>query len=365
MATGKPDLPFQVSGNIPPEFREALANKKESPHYEEGVAKQKPQKQEFDEDEFFKTPASKAARKKMPTPDSRVNLRTQGSDALEGLIDRLAERHHWEEFQFASLGKFYDDVPETIHIRPMTGEEEQILATPRFVKKGTAIDKIFQRCIREPIDTRELLSVDRNHLLIYLRGISYTPEYDVEIKCPACSTKFSTTIDLNLLEIDSCPDDYGPEALSGTLPASGFTYSYRLSTGEDEQAISNYRDRRIQMWGDSSEDDTLLYRTVILLEEIEGVKNKKELMVLLKRLPIVDVAHLRNEVSEEGAGKNPSVELWTTLMEELFFFQYHMNMSKQDSMALPVHERKWLIQRFIDQKKRENEAMEKARKAKK
>ncbi len=52
-------------------------------------------------------------------------------------------------------------------------------------------------------------------------------------------------------------------------------------------------------------------------------------------------------------------------MEELFFFQYHMHMSKQDSMTLPVHERKWLIQRFIDQKKRENEAMEKARKAKK
>lgn len=52
-------------------------------------------------------------------------------------------------------------------------------------------------------------------------------------------------------------------------------------------------------------------------------------------------------------------------MEELFFFQYHMNMSKQDSMSLPVHERKWMIQRFIEQKQRENEEIEKARKAKK
>jgi len=31
-------------------------------------------------------------------------------------------------------------------------------------------------------------------------------------------------------------------------------------------------------------------------------------------------------------------------------------------MTLPVHERKWLIQRFIDQKKKENEAIDKARK---
>jgi hypothetical protein len=31
-------------------------------------------------------------------------------------------------------------------------------------------------------------------------------------------------------------------------------------------------------------------------------------------------------------------------------------------MILPVHERKWLIQRFIEQKKRESEAIDKARK---
>jgi hypothetical protein len=52
-------------------------------------------------------------------------------------------------------------------------------------------------------------------------------------------------------------------------------------------------------------------------------------------------------------------------MEELFFFQYHMHMSKHDCMDLPVHERKWLIQRFIEQKKKENEAIEKAKKQRK
>ena len=50
-------------------------------------------------------------------------------------------------------------------------------------------------------------------------------------------------------------------------------------------------------------------------------------------------------------------------MEELFFFQYHLHMSKRDCWTLPVHERKWLIQRFIDQKKKENDAIEKAKKS--
>jgi hypothetical protein len=51
-------------------------------------------------------------------------------------------------------------------------------------------------------------------------------------------------------------------------------------------------------------------------------------------------------------------------MEELFFFQYHMHMSKQDCMTIPIHERKWLIQRFIEQKKKEGEAIERMKKKK-
>lgn len=48
-------------------------------------------------------------------------------------------------------------------------------------------------------------------------------------------------------------------------------------------------------------------------------------------------------------------------MEEIFFFQYHMHMSRIECMSIPVHERKWMIQRFIDQKRKENEAIDKAK----
>jgi hypothetical protein len=184
----------------------------------------------------------------------------------------------------------------------MTGEEEQILATPRWVRKGKAIDMIFRRCIKETINTEELLSADRTHLLIYLRGISYTPEYDVEIKCPNCSIKFAHVIDLNEMEVNACPDDFSMDSLSGVLPVSKFRYSYRLATGQDEQEISAYREKRIQQWGDQGEDDTLLYRTALLLEEIEGVSMKKELALLLKKLPIQDVAYLRNEINTPPFG---------------------------------------------------------------
>jgi len=244
-----------------------------------------------------------------PIPSRNANFRVQGSDALEELLNKLTTDHVWEEIELPSKGNFYDSVPGVLNLRPMTGEEEQILATPRFVRKGQAIDMIFQRCIRENIETEELLSIDRTFILIYLRGISYTPEYDVEIKCSACETKFNTVIDLNSLEVESCPPEFDIKTLKGVLPTSGFDYKYRLATGGDEQAVSNYRDKRIRMFGDQSEDDTLLYRTAVLLEHVERVNETKELVMLLKRLPISDVAHLRNQINEPPFGVNTDVPL--------------------------------------------------------
>ena len=48
-------------------------------------------------------------------------------------------------------------------------------------------------------------------------------------------------------------------------------------------------------------------------------------------------------------------------MEEMFFFMYHLRQSREEFLSLPINERKWMIDRFIKQKEKENEAMETAR----
>ena len=140
--------------------------------------------------------------KTAPGMDGVINNNIQ----LLNIMKRIDEgTHHYEEITLPSLGRFYngDDGPVDgiLHIRQMTGEEEEILAQPRFVKKGKVIDMIFEKCVQEPIRADRLLGVDRTFILIFLRGISYTPFYDVEIKCPECDTRFQTTIDLHSLEV--------------------------------------------------------------------------------------------------------------------------------------------------------------------
>jgi hypothetical protein len=49
-------------------------------------------------------------------------------------------------------------------------------------------------------------------------------------------------------------------------------------------------------------------------------------------------------------------------MDELFFFLYHMHVKKQDFMQLTIAERKYLIDKFVEQKEKEREAYERASK---
>jgi hypothetical protein len=50
--------------------------------------------------------------------------------------------------------------------------------------------------------------------------------------------------------------------------------------------------------------------------------------------------------------------IWEQLAEEIFFFQYHMHLDMSGSMSLPINLRKWMIERFIQQKENENKSME-------
>ncbi len=298
---GPGQLPFKVAGNAPQAFLDAMKRAKG------GDAPEAPKRG------FSEMGRKESPQKKVKFSDAPASNVSSSSGQLKELLEGLkGSTTLYEEIELPSKGRFYDGVNGpaggVVAIRPMTGEEEQILATPRFVRKGQAINMIFSKCLKDGFRPENLLTIDRTYLLIYLRGISYSPEYDVEVKCPECDKKFATTIDLNTLFVEPCPDDYGPE-LYDVLPTSKYKFSYRLSTGRDEQEIQDYRDRKLKMFGDSAADDTLTHRTAQLLMEIEGLTDKRELQMLIKSLPINDVSYIRGCVNEPPFGVDTDVEI--------------------------------------------------------
>lgn len=242
------------------------------------------------------------------SPPPQPNLQTNSNDLRE-LIERLKPSSNFEEVLLPSLGKFYDgtDGPADgiLHIRPMTGNEEQVLATGRLVKDGQAIDMIFKNCIMEKYPTEKFLSIDRNFLLIKLRGISYGPLYEVEIACPNCENKFEQSINLNL-PVDNCPDDFGLDKLSGVLPDSQLPFSYSLQKGLNEIEINDYRERNKRR---QNLDDTLIHRTAMLLNSLGGFTNKSEIKLILNNLKVNDLSYLRNCMDEPPFGVDTTIDM--------------------------------------------------------
>lgn len=330
---------MKFMGKAPPQFHEALKHIKQEKQMDAMEAKMKDPFADMVGDDEQVAPAPQKQKKPQPAqvPKPQGKVRPTGSAALEEILLQLREQAYvYDEVILPSKGAFYSgtDAPTDgiLHIRPMTGEEEQILATPRYIKKGNAINMIFQRCVKEKIKADELLSIDRTYLLIALRNISYGHEYEVDIKCPGCDKKFNHTIRLDQLMVSYCPEDF-QSPLTDTLPKSGFSFSWHLPRGKDENLVSEYREKRSKEYGDLAIDDSLLFRIALMLDAVEEVKDKTELMVLLKKLPIQDIAYLRGIAGDPPFGVNTKCDATCSLcyhdfdielpLEAGFFFPRH------------------------------------------
>jgi len=299
---------IEVQGNVPEEFKKVLAQKQK----EKQQQQQQPKSVQSGPPNISPVPNephTNPVTQFKPTPN--LGAAMANTSDLQRLLEGLPVKY--EPVNLPSRGRFYEDdalKSGTLHVRPMTGAEEEILATPRHIKRNEAMDMIFNACIQENCNTYNLLTIDRTYLLIWLRGISYSTKYEVEVECPrfGCETKFQTTIDLDHMNVEYCPDSFTTAKLNGILPKTGYQFNYRLATGADDLAVNEYRERRLRRFGDQAADNTLTFRTALLLNNIETITDKDELQILLKRLPVEDVAYLRNLASDPPFGVDTNVD---------------------------------------------------------
>lgn len=325
-----------------------------------------------------------------------------GEHLSKEVIDYLKPKPgRFQEIYLPSRGKFYngEDGPTNgiLHIKAMTGEEEQILADLNLIRNGQNVNMIFENCLKERYLPQNLLSADRTYMLIYLRSMSYTPEYEIEVTCPDTGQKISHKINLSAdLKVNYCPNDFNASNLLGILPVSNFKFKYRFPTGKDEVIIQAYKKKFNE---DNIVDETIIIKLALLLEDIEGLTDKNELIILIKKLPIKDVSYLRNLTNNIPFGIDPKIiifspysnnefeiylpfetgfflpspdsekgmeaytEYYKNLMEEQLFFLNHFQVDREAFLKYPILERKYLINRFIEIKEKEHQEIEKAKKS--
>ena len=78
---------------------------------------------------------------------------------------------------------------DTLEIKYMTAKDEDILTSRALLKKGVAINRFLQNIIVDKrVKVEDLLTGDKNAILVAARISGYGSEYKTKTQCPACST---------------------------------------------------------------------------------------------------------------------------------------------------------------------------------
>jgi hypothetical protein len=193
---------------------------------------------------------------------------------------------------------------ETVEIRAMTAREEDILTSRALLKKGAVITELIKSClVDKSVNVLDLLSGDRNALMVAIRITGYGPEYSVEMECPECGTKSPHDFDLSSLpikrlEID--PSAPGMNLFDFTLPYSKNTVKFKFMTGRDEEEMTlmSEKQKKLGLPNDNNVTTNLLYA----IQSINGIEDRVKIANFVKMMPARDSLALRNYIRDNEPG---------------------------------------------------------------
>lgn len=218
----------------------------------------------------------------------------------------------YELVPLPSEGKLYPEGhplrgKDSVEIKAMTAEEENILVSPALIKKGTVTKELVRACLSRDIDQDTLLVGDKNAILFAIRISGFGPEYKVMTKCPNCDEKFLHIFDLSAVRLKKLPKEAkqvapGENLFEYILPLSKAVVHFSFLTDKEDdeiRKISESRKLALRKRGLSTDVDTFV--TDRLIKQIKCVNGNSETEFIgqfVKRMKARDSRSLREHINK-------------------------------------------------------------------
>lgn len=193
---------------------------------------------------------------------------------------------------------------ETVEIKAMTAREEDILTSKAYLKKGTVITELIRSClIEKSIDPADLLTGDRNTLMVAIRITGYTAEYEAEIQCPECEVKTKQPFNLSTLPIQRLeiePVALGLNLFEFVLPLTKKNVRFKFLTGRDEEQMvaTAEKMKKVGMPTDTAITTNLTYSIV----SVDDIEDRAKINSFIRAIPARDSLALRNYIKDNEPG---------------------------------------------------------------
>jgi hypothetical protein len=175
-----------------------------------------------------------------------------------------------------------------VEMKYMTAKEEDILTTQSYIKDGSVLDRLFQSLIisngeGHPIKYVDLVTGDKNAIMIAARVLGYGKDYEVEIEDPFSGKKQKDVIDLTQFENKeydgSSQVELHKNEFEFTLPRSGRKITFMAMTESKERKVK-HQIEELARANRKLKDDTSRELTTRLKNMILSVDGETEQKVI-------------------------------------------------------------------------------------
>jgi hypothetical protein len=191
-----------------------------------------------------------------------------------------------------------------VEIKAMTAREEDILTSSALLKKGTVITELIRSCLVDKrINPIDMLTGDRNALMVAIRITGYGHEYDAEVACSDCSVTSAREFNLSQLPLRRLtidPVSPGENLFAHKLPFTKKVVHFRFLTGADEEEISKTQERQKKLG--LSSDSLVTTNLMHAIVSVGGSDDRTKISQFVRMMPARDSLSLRNYIRKHEPG---------------------------------------------------------------
>jgi len=192
-----------------------------------------------------------------------------------------------------------------IEMKYMTAKEEDILTNQNYIQKGVVLDKLVEALVMNKFKVNELVTGDKNALLIASRILGYGKDYTFSYKGEEYTVDLSTMseklFDTTLITSRG--------TFKFTLPTSGVEVEFKLLTDKDNELVDQEIEGLKKINKDSSPEITTRLRHQIVA--VNGSIDKNAIREFVEyNLLAADSRALRKYIKDVA----PDINLSTTIV---------------------------------------------------
>jgi hypothetical protein len=232
--------------------------------------------------------------------------------------------------QLPSGGTFYKSKKKSIKVGYLTAVDENLLSGSNIERDGLMMTLLRNKVYEHDLRPEELLDVDIQSVLLFLRNTSFGPEYSMSVLDPRTNKYFDATIVLDELNITRPlhePNEVG--VFETKLPKTQAVVKLKpLSYGEDTEI-----EKSLEKYPAGLVPPSVTMKLQKQIVEVNGDSSISTISKFVNELPILDSKYIKNFLKENVPSldlkrqvKTPSGEIVTvqvTFGVEFFrpFFQ--------------------------------------------